>query len=638
MNHAGFVRNYEPTLRLLLRDGHRVHIAYENNRNKSGENVLVERLAMEFPGVTFGGAAGREPGFWGDIATAARTYLDFLRYLEPDYAHADRLRGRIERYVPKALLAIARAAAALGSPGRRALTGAVRLVDRLIPRSPAIAAFMDEHPADLLLVTPLVDVGSEQVDYLREAGTRGIPTALCVASWDNLTNKGVMRQIPDRVFLWNERQKAEAVRLHGVPPERVEITGAQIFDHWFSWQPSRSREDFCRAVGLPADRAIILYLGSSFFIAPNEADFAERWMTAVRRSGDPVLADAAILIRPHPNNAIQWLGFDHAKFGAVAIWPPFGADPFSEDFKHDYFDSLYHCAAVMGINTSAQIEAGIVGRPVFTLRAPDFAHSQAGTLHFAHLANADEGLLYAGATMEEHLTQLREGLSNPAALMERTRSFVRSFVRPHGLERPAAPILAAGIEELGRHGRHEPVPDPWWTSAFRFVVCPLFWVAAIFLSKSKANIKDPVPKWIRVLMRPASRAYTSVECAIIRLGVARGSALAVSLAFVSRRVIRPSIRFWQSCLKFNTLTWRRVRRGARGLQAAARVAGRRIERTQSQLRSVRDISRRLYRTSRRHVHNRYGRAINLGRHAAARARSPFSSGRRSGGGHGRTGD
>ena len=48
---------------------------------------------------------------------------------------------------------------------------------------------------------------------LRQGGatTRHSDPALPVLSWDNLTNKGLIRVQPDQVFVWNEAQKAEAV-------------------------------------------------------------------------------------------------------------------------------------------------------------------------------------------------------------------------------------------------------------------------------------------------------------------------------------------------------------------------------------------------------------------------------------------
>jgi hypothetical protein len=41
----------------------------------------------------------------------------------------------------------------------------------------------------------------------------------------------------------------------------------------------------------------------------------------------------------------------------------------------------------MGINTSAQIEAGLIGRPVYTVLLPEFWDNQEGTLHFAYLTS-----------------------------------------------------------------------------------------------------------------------------------------------------------------------------------------------------------------------------------------------------------
>ena len=47
---------------------------------------------------------------------------------------------------------------------------------------------------------------------------------------------------------------------------------------------------------------------------------------------------------------------------------------------------MYHASATVGLNTSAMIEAAIVGRPVHTILVPEFQHSQEGTLHFRYLA------------------------------------------------------------------------------------------------------------------------------------------------------------------------------------------------------------------------------------------------------------
>jgi hypothetical protein len=59
--------------------------------------------------------------------------------------------------------------------------------------------------------------------------------------------------------------------------------------------------------------------------------------------------------------------------------------PDRRDARSEYYDSMYHAHAVVGVNTSALIESGIVGRLVFSFQVPELVGTQEGTLHFQHL-------------------------------------------------------------------------------------------------------------------------------------------------------------------------------------------------------------------------------------------------------------
>jgi hypothetical protein len=574
MRHAGFVRNYESTFRRLLVRGHRVHVAYQVFRRKHGETVLPERLAQEFSGFTYGMAPQRTLDEWGATASLLRIFVDYLRYLDSRYRHASALRQRVESYVPAPMRWAGWCAQRFGNLGVRALSACVAAIERQIPFSPEIREFMASRTCSMLLVTPLVDVGSDQVDYIREAARLGVPSALCVASWDNLTNKGVMRVVPDRVFLWNEAQKQEAVTLHGARPEQVVVTGAQLFDDWFGWKPATDREAFTARVGLRGGRPIILYLGSSFFIAPKEAEFAGRWVAALRGCGDSLLADADILVRPHPNNRVQWLGSPLSSAEGVAIWPPVDADPFSPEFKNDFFDSMWHAGVVVAINTSAEIEAAILGRPICTVRAPEFAHSQAGTLHFGHLAG-DDGIVQIASDLTEHSRHLAQALREPGQFAGRTRAFVERFVRPRGMEAPAADWLAAEIEQL---------PDvPVTAPAARddaSLAARIGWPAAMLVLSFHPENKNPLwHQWPLKLLRPWFGAAIGLVVFLARRGLLpkvgpwairtrrpeRGRALARRVRRVREQVTARARRIGQAR--------RRAQKGAAG---AARTVERRV--------------------------------------------------------------
>src|SRR5574339_1205243 len=111
------------------------------------------------------------------------------------------------------------------------------LMESTIHSDADIDAFIRAERPDVVLVTPLINFGSYQADYVKSAQALGIPVGFPVFSWDNLSNKGLIHVAPDRVFVWNDRQRIEAVKMHGVPAERVVVTGAPRFDEFFRMQP-----------------------------------------------------------------------------------------------------------------------------------------------------------------------------------------------------------------------------------------------------------------------------------------------------------------------------------------------------------------------------------------------------------------
>ncbi len=479
MRHAGFVRNFESTLRLLAERGHDVHVAFDRDNAfyRLGEGTsIIERLAAEHERLSFGPGPDRDDDPWFSLSTRLRRSIDYLRYLEPPYEDAPKLRARAERHAPPIVSKLAAAAARLPG-GVAALGRALRAMERSIEPSEAIAGFIREREPDAVLVTPLVELGAPQADYVRVAKELAVPTVLCVASWDNLTNKGLIAAMPDRVAVWNEAQRREAIDLHGVPAEQVVATGAQTYDHWFEWDASTSRDEFAERVGLRPDRPFVLYLCSSGFIAPREAGFVKDWVRRLREHPEHGFDEVGVLIRPHPRNAAQWDGIDLSDLDEVAVFPAAGADPIDPRSKADYYDSIFHCAAVVGVNTSALIESAIVGRRVYTWLAPDFRETQGGTLHFGHLT--EHGLLNVAETFDEHARQLAGGVEEEARDPSANRAFLEFFVRPGGLEQPATPRLVEEVEnapaartELGA-AASEPAAAPASGRAMQALLTPL---------------------------------------------------------------------------------------------------------------------------------------------------------------------
>ena len=469
MRHSGLLRNFESTLRLLCERDHRVHLGFQTQVQWLLDSTdVAQQLSAQYPNFSHGMAPLRKDG-WGLLGRRLRLTLDYLRYLTPEYRAAPKLRRRAERGVDNAVVRAAQHGPAI----RWCLARVLRVMDRSIPRSPEIDRFIADERPDVVVVTPLIRDGSPQSDYVRSARAQGVRTVLCVASWDNLTNKGLVHERVDLVTVWNEAMKREAVDLHGVPPNRVAVTGAQPFDQWFGRQPSTSREAFCRRVGLGTDQPYLLYLCSSTFVARDEAPFVRTWVQQLRGSSSEALRRVGVLVRPHPQNAAQWRRFDMSGVTNVVIHPPMGAAPVDAASQAEYFDSMCHSAAVVGVNTTAEIESAIVGRQVFTLLAPEFRETQEGTLHFRHLRGVNGGFLHVAESFPEHLAQLDAALRTGGADDGRCRRFVEAFVRPYGIDVPATQKLVEALEGLGERPAPRPERPPLWAPLVRPLIGPL---------------------------------------------------------------------------------------------------------------------------------------------------------------------
>ena len=473
MDSPEYLRFFDSVIEELAARGHEVSLAVGWEREK--KPVGIGGLHVHVRNVRVVGVAPHVDGMWADIGFRLRGIMDFVRYLHPRFAAAPALRARMKRKVLPAAYGWLDWIPRLSPDSVRRVERALMACERAIPLSSQIVEFLREEAPDVLLVSPLVAAASPQVDWIKAARARGIRTAACIASWDNLTNKGLLRVEPDLVFVWNDAQKREAVEYHYLPAGKVVTTGAQPFDRWFTKRVTRDREAFCARVGLPDSTPFILYTASSTFISRSnvEVPFVRRWIAAVRASGNPILERINILVRPHPYNFHAWAADRLVDLPGISVFPTGGYNPVDEENRADFFDSLYHCQAVIGVNTSAMVEAAILGRPVFSMFAAEFSGTQEGTIHFHYLLPENGGFLRIASGFDEHVRQLAERLPDPEGSRAETERFVASFLRPHGLDRPATPILADAVEGLAA----APLPAP--VSAFVVLLRPLLLLGAL---------------------------------------------------------------------------------------------------------------------------------------------------------------
>lgn len=516
--YAGYLRIYGSTIRALAERGHIVLLSYDKPaKRRDAEMLEVEKLA----GVVRIDPIPWQRGVWTSLVRSLRLTADYARFLDPRFRDAPQLRRAMERYLPARSSFLVRVDG-LGRLASRTLLGVLRTLERAIPSDRGVERHIQALDPDVVVVTPLVtrgDGGVQQTDVVKAARRLGLPVGVAITSWDHLSSKGLLRGDPDVVFVWNDAQKREARELHRVPAKKIVITGAQLFDQWFSMEATASREEFARRAGVEPALPYVLYVGSSKNIAPAEKEiaFVRGWVATLRKFD---LVDVSLVIRPHPGNAAEWEKADVSDLERVVVFPRGRTSvPMTSKEEADYFHSLHYAAAVVGVNTSAMIEAAVVGRPVLTIKTEEFVDTQGGTVHFRYLLPGAGGPLQVAEDLRAHVVQLRSVLRRPEQLAgsdSRTRAFVSSFVRPRGLELPATQILADEIEALGRRGPGRRRGVPLGLQPLRLAL----WAVAVLTSARSARLERAWPprRPFRGLLRrrprfgsPFSAVTTGVE-------------------------------------------------------------------------------------------------------------------------------
>ena len=308
------------------------------------------------------------------------------------------------------------------------------VIDRVV-RHPEVEALFDKYRPSLVVAGHVGLVMSE-VPMLRTARRRGIRSAVIYASWDNFTNKLLPARPVDRLVVWNEIMKRQAIDLHGYEARNITITGAPQFDLYFRPGTLSSREAFLRRIGAdPARKLVTLTTSARQLYAHFErvirilagANASGRW-------GVP----AQILVRVHPRDELSrydaFRGIPH-----VIIEKPFrdtiragdgmAVDMLPEQKRH-LADTMAFSDVVIGVASTILIEASIFDTPIVNVAfdgdAPSpFAQSARRYYRFTHIATVmrhNPGPV--SETPEQLLEHVHDAIRNPSRYAEGRRRVV----------------------------------------------------------------------------------------------------------------------------------------------------------------------------------------------------------------------
>jgi hypothetical protein len=325
------------------------------------------------------------------------------------------------------------------------------LIDRTISHPTAEQLFDRFQPA--LLVASSPGLIYSEVPLLRTAVRRGVRSMAVDPSWDNFTNKLLPVRRVNRLIVWNELMKQQAVDLHGYAPGEVRIAGAPQWDVYFRNTAVTSREAFFRRIGAdPARRLITLTTTPRELYAHHDhvlrvmirAMATQRWRH-----------DAQILVRLHPRDDLgayaAFQGVPH-----VIVEKPFRptvktgdglAIDITIDNQQHLAETMRHSDVVVNVASTIAIEAAIFDTPVvnvsFDGETPsEWVRSARRYYRFTHYVNiTSRGAVRVAGDPDQLIDSIGRYLDDPSLDRDGRRRVVLEqcqFLDGHAADRVAA--------------------------------------------------------------------------------------------------------------------------------------------------------------------------------------------------------
>lgn len=251
----------------------------------------------------------------------------------------------------------------------------IRFLDGFVPLDPGVVSILEKYRPDMVLLPDVVFLPDPI--FARAAKRLGIYTVAMARSWDNLTSKGVVQAMPDKLVVYSNRMVEEAVKVVGMKKENVFMAGPPQFDPHF--KPAKlSRESFLKGLGIDPSKKIILcapffdrYTGSAVALinglvkAIEDGSLPKDVHLLVRyRPGTPLMKDGTLAESVRYTITVPSL----ASFDGAGRFSPLEDFEWSAKDVDLLVDSLRFSDVVINTVSTLSVDAMVFDKPVINLR------------------------------------------------------------------------------------------------------------------------------------------------------------------------------------------------------------------------------------------------------------------------------
>jgi hypothetical protein len=303
--------------------------------------------------------------------------------------------------------------------------------DRLISHDWAEALFERHRP--VMLVTSNPGLILAEVPLLRTAVRRHVWTVAIDPSWDNFTNKLLPIRPVNRLIVWNDLMKQQAVEFHGYDSAAIRVVGTPQWDRYFRDGVTVSRDGFFQRIGADPSRLLVTVTTTPRPLYPHHDHILRVLVQAIRAGRFP--KPPQVLVRLHPRDERS----HYAEFESTAeviLEKPFRetvragdglAVDMTADSQQHLADTLRHSDVIVNVASTIAIEAAIFDTPVVNVAfdgedESPFAQSARRYYRFTHYVNVTRhGAVQVAATPDELVAAVARYLADPSLDAEARR-------------------------------------------------------------------------------------------------------------------------------------------------------------------------------------------------------------------------
>ena len=175
----------------------------------------------------------------------------------------------------------------------------VRALDYLLVQDRTFASYFEKYKPEKVFLAHLFD--DNQAHLLREAKRRGVTSIGFVNSWDKLTARHSLRLLPDKLIVFNDIVKKEAINCADMNEKDIVVAGIPHYDWHVNYQPL-SRGEFCKKKGIDPEKKLIVYAPMGKAFSNSDWDIIDLLRKEIEEG---VIKNAELFVRFQPNDFVE---------------------------------------------------------------------------------------------------------------------------------------------------------------------------------------------------------------------------------------------------------------------------------------------------------------------------------------------